>query len=125
MISGKAGGALSAVAETGSPVYMLGTGEHLDDFEIFNPKKFQCKFYINICFKQGSLYLLFFRVFFAMIGILVIFNRRLSLPKSLSSFGRMAVEGYLFRNRKGWRCPQCCSRNRLSSLYAGNRGAFG
>ncbi len=38
--TGKAGGALSAVAETGSPVYMLGTGEHLDDFEIFNPKKF-------------------------------------------------------------------------------------
>ena len=38
--TGKAGGALSAVAETGSPIYMIGIGEHLDDFEIFNPKKF-------------------------------------------------------------------------------------
>ena len=38
--TGKGGGALSAVAETGAPVYMIGTGEHLDDFEIFNPKKF-------------------------------------------------------------------------------------
>ncbi|MGP6219650.1 signal recognition particle protein Srp54 [Caldiplasma sukawensis] len=38
--TGKGGGALSAVAEVGAPVYMIGTGEHLDDFEIFNPKKF-------------------------------------------------------------------------------------
>ena len=38
--TGKAGGALSAVAQTGVPVYMLGTGEHFDDFEIFSPKKF-------------------------------------------------------------------------------------
>ena len=38
--TGKAGGALSAVAQTGVPVFMIGTGEHLEDFEIFNPKKF-------------------------------------------------------------------------------------
>jgi signal recognition particle subunit SRP54 len=38
--TGKAGGALSAVAQTGVPVYMIGTGEHLEDFEIFSPKKF-------------------------------------------------------------------------------------
>ncbi len=38
--TGKAGGALSAIAQTGVPVYMIGTGEHLEDFEIFSPKKF-------------------------------------------------------------------------------------
>ncbi len=38
--TGKAGGALSAVAEIKSPVYFIGTGEHMDDLEIFNPKKF-------------------------------------------------------------------------------------
>ncbi len=38
--TGKAGGALSAVAEIKSPVYFIGTGEHMDDIEIFNPKKF-------------------------------------------------------------------------------------
>ena len=38
--TGKGGGALSAVAQIHSPVYFIGTGEHLDDLEIFNPKKF-------------------------------------------------------------------------------------
>ncbi len=38
--TGKGGGALSAVAETGAPVYLIGTGEHIEDMEIFNPKKF-------------------------------------------------------------------------------------
>ncbi|KJE48691.1 MULTISPECIES: signal recognition particle protein Srp54 [Acidiplasma] len=38
--TGKGGGALSAVAEINSPVYFIGTGEHMDDIEIFNPKKF-------------------------------------------------------------------------------------
>lgn len=38
--TGKGGGALSAVAEIGAPIYFIGTGEHLDDMEIFNPKKF-------------------------------------------------------------------------------------
>lgn len=37
--TGKGGGALSAVAEINSPVYFIGTGEHMDDIEIFNPKK--------------------------------------------------------------------------------------
>ena len=38
--TGKAGGALSAVADIKSPVYFIGTGEHMDDIQIFNPKKF-------------------------------------------------------------------------------------
>lgn len=38
--TGKGGGALSAVSEIKAPVYFIGTGEHMDDFEIFNPKKF-------------------------------------------------------------------------------------
>ncbi len=38
--TGKGGGALSAVSEVKSPVFFIGTGEHLDDFEIFNPEKF-------------------------------------------------------------------------------------
>lgn len=38
--TGKGGGALSAVSEIKAPVYFIGTGEHLDDFEIFDPKKF-------------------------------------------------------------------------------------
>ena len=38
--TGKGGGALSAVAQIHSPVYFIGTGEHIDDLEIFNPKKF-------------------------------------------------------------------------------------
>ncbi|MEM4395468.1 MAG: signal recognition particle protein Srp19, partial [Thermoplasmata archaeon] len=36
----KGGGALSAVAETGAPIAFIGTGEHLDDIEIFDPKRF-------------------------------------------------------------------------------------
>ncbi len=38
--TGKAGGALSAVADIKSPVYFIGTGEHMNDIQIFNPKKF-------------------------------------------------------------------------------------
>jgi len=36
----KGGGALSAVAATQSPISFVGTGEHFDDFEIFDPKGF-------------------------------------------------------------------------------------
>ncbi len=36
----KGGGALSAVAEIHAPIYFIGTGEHMDDIEIFDPKKF-------------------------------------------------------------------------------------
>ncbi|KAJ8604657.1 hypothetical protein CTAYLR_006515 [Chrysophaeum taylorii] len=36
----KGGGALSAVAATGAPVVFLGSGEHFDDFEPFNPRSF-------------------------------------------------------------------------------------
>ncbi|MCL4335313.1 MAG: signal recognition particle protein Srp54 [Candidatus Thermoplasmatota archaeon] len=38
--TGKGGGALSAVSEAKVPIYFIGTGEHLDDMEIFDPKKF-------------------------------------------------------------------------------------
>ncbi len=38
--SGKAGGAISACAVAGVPVAFIGTGEHLDDFEIFDAKKY-------------------------------------------------------------------------------------
>ena len=36
----KGGGALSAVAATHSPVVFYGTGEHIEDFDVFEPKKF-------------------------------------------------------------------------------------
>jgi len=36
----KAGGALTACAETKAPVYFIGTGEKINDFETFNPKSF-------------------------------------------------------------------------------------
>jgi signal recognition particle subunit SRP54 len=36
----KGGGALSAVAATESPIIFIGTGEHFDDFEAFNPESF-------------------------------------------------------------------------------------
>ncbi len=36
----KGGGALSAVAETGAPIVFLGTGEHLEDLEKFEPTRF-------------------------------------------------------------------------------------
>ncbi|KAI3866897.1 hypothetical protein MKX03_027130, partial [Papaver bracteatum] len=36
----KGGGALSAVAATKSPVIFLGTGEHMDEFEVFDVKAF-------------------------------------------------------------------------------------
>ncbi|CAF3841771.1 unnamed protein product [Rotaria sp. Silwood1] len=36
----KGGGALSAVAATKSPIIFIGTGEHIDDFEVFKTKPF-------------------------------------------------------------------------------------
>lgn len=36
----KGGGALSAVAATKSPIIFIGTGEHFEDFELFNPDTF-------------------------------------------------------------------------------------
>ena len=36
----KGGGALSAVAATKSPIIYIGTGEHFDDFEGFEPGSF-------------------------------------------------------------------------------------
>jgi signal recognition particle subunit SRP54 len=36
----KGGGALSAVAATESPIIFIGTGEHFEDFEPFNPESF-------------------------------------------------------------------------------------
>ncbi len=38
--SAKAGGALTACAETKAPVYFIGTGEKINDIEEFNPKQF-------------------------------------------------------------------------------------
>ncbi|MDN5358763.1 MAG: signal recognition particle subunit [Candidatus Diapherotrites archaeon] len=38
--SGKGGGALSACAAAGVPVYFIGTGEHIKDFEEFDAAKF-------------------------------------------------------------------------------------
>ncbi len=38
--SAKAGGALTACAETKAPIYFIGTGEHMQDIETFNPKNF-------------------------------------------------------------------------------------
>ncbi len=38
--SGKGGGALTACARAGVPVYFIGTGEHIDDFEPFDPRRF-------------------------------------------------------------------------------------
>lgn len=38
--TGKGGGALSAVSDIHAPVYFIGVGEHPDDLEIFNSKKF-------------------------------------------------------------------------------------
>lgn len=38
--SAKGGGALSAVAVTGSPVLFVGAGEKIDDLELFDPKRF-------------------------------------------------------------------------------------
>jgi len=38
--SAKGGGALSAVAATRSPIVFIGTGEKVDDFELFAPDKF-------------------------------------------------------------------------------------
>jgi signal recognition particle subunit SRP54 len=36
----KAGGALAATSVTGAKVKFIGTGEHIDDFEIYNPERF-------------------------------------------------------------------------------------
>jgi len=38
--SAKGGGALSAVAATGAKIIFIGTGEKIDDFEIFDPRRF-------------------------------------------------------------------------------------
>ncbi|MBS3072394.1 signal recognition particle receptor subunit alpha [Candidatus Pacearchaeota archaeon] len=38
--SAKAGGALTACKEVNAPVYFIGTGEHVADIELFNPKSF-------------------------------------------------------------------------------------
>ena len=38
--SAKGGGAMSAVAETGAPIKFIGTGERIDDFEVFDPERF-------------------------------------------------------------------------------------
>ncbi|MFA5020331.1 MAG: signal recognition particle receptor subunit alpha [Candidatus Pacearchaeota archaeon] len=38
--SAKAGGALTACKEVDAPVYFIGTGEHINDIEQFNPKTF-------------------------------------------------------------------------------------
>ena len=38
--TGKGGGALSAISILHKPVFFIGTGEHMDDFEIFNAKRF-------------------------------------------------------------------------------------
>lgn len=39
----KGGGALSAVAATQSPIVFVGTGEHFDEFEVFNAQSFSRK----------------------------------------------------------------------------------
>ncbi len=38
--SAKGGGALSAVAKSGAPILFIGTGEHLDELELFEPTRF-------------------------------------------------------------------------------------
>ena len=38
--SAKGGGAMSAVAEAGAPIKFIGTGERIDDFEVFDPQRF-------------------------------------------------------------------------------------
>jgi len=38
--SAKGGGALSACAKTEVPVYFIGVGEHIHDFELFDPQRF-------------------------------------------------------------------------------------
>jgi signal recognition particle subunit SRP54 len=38
--SAKGGGALSAVAATGAPIKFIGTGEKIDDLEVFDPPRF-------------------------------------------------------------------------------------
>jgi signal recognition particle subunit SRP54 len=38
--SAKGGGALSAVAKSGAPILFIGTGEHLDELERFDPTRF-------------------------------------------------------------------------------------
>jgi signal recognition particle subunit SRP54 len=38
--SAKGGGALSAVAEIGAPIKFIGTGERIDDLEVFDPERF-------------------------------------------------------------------------------------
>ncbi|KAG2729340.1 hypothetical protein I3843_01G241000 [Carya illinoinensis] len=52
----KGGGALSAVAATKSPVIFIGTGEHMDEFEVFDVKPFVSRllgnFTLRIMYEQ-------------------------------------------------------------------------
>jgi signal recognition particle subunit SRP54 len=41
--SAKGGGSLAACAETKSPVHFIGVGEHIEDLEVFDPKRFVSK----------------------------------------------------------------------------------
>jgi signal recognition particle subunit SRP54 len=41
--SAKGGGALSACSVLGVPVYFIGVGEHIQDFELFDPERFTSK----------------------------------------------------------------------------------
>lgn len=41
--SAKGGGALSACAAAGAPVAFIGTGERVDDFDLFNPKRYMSR----------------------------------------------------------------------------------
>jgi len=41
--SGKAGGVLNAIAQTGLPVAFVGTGERIDDLEVFDPDQYTKK----------------------------------------------------------------------------------
>jgi hypothetical protein len=43
------GGALSAVAATGSPIIFIGTGEHIDHLEVFQAKPFVQKVCLFVC----------------------------------------------------------------------------
>jgi len=60
----KGGGALGAVAATKSPIIFIGTGEHMHEFEQFNPKSFVSRILgkgdwgtfvnkIQVCFDQS------------------------------------------------------------------------
>nr|GMD19665.1 signal recognition particle 54 kDa protein 2 [Ipomoea batatas] len=50
----KGGGALSAVAATKSPVIFIGTGEHMDEFEVFDVKPFVSRL-LGLCLLSKNL----------------------------------------------------------------------